>query len=261
MTYRPQSFADLIIDVVRSVSAAIDAGENRLEVEFPPLAGSEDAYKRESDAFVDANVQLALAAAKQLAAAGRRVHIVLPDQGEYDRSYAMFRSSLDMLGGAVSMGHLRESGAGSGFSLSSIFGGSAPPSAAAAAAADVFLIANATCVELPNVRAYVDTSVRSKTAVLWNLELDTLRGDLGLLGLPPKEIHYAFLSQFLPAFFVRQRDYSKSVPVAPFIVNYSGALFREYPGPWQVRWGRAASLLIFLACSWLCFVSAIRTLC
>lgn len=38
-----------------------------------------------------------------------------------------------------------------------------------------------------------------------------------------------------PVFYVRPRDYSKAVPVAPFIVNYSGALFREYPGPWQVR--------------------------
>jgi hypothetical protein len=36
-------------------------------------------------------------------------------------------------------------------------------------------------------------------------------------------------------FFLRARDYSKSVAVAPFIINYSGALFREYPGPWQVR--------------------------
>lgn len=25
----------------------------------------------------------------------------------------------------------------------------------------------------------------------------------------------------------------QSVAVAPFIINYSGILFREYPGPWQ----------------------------
>jgi hypothetical protein len=74
----------------------------------------------------------------------------------------------------------------------------------------------------------------SKAAVIWNLELDTLRGDLGLISFPPKDMHYNFLSTILPVFFLRPRDYSKSVPVAPFIVNYSGALFREYPGPWQV---------------------------
>ncbi|GFH19530.1 DUF1995 domain-containing protein, partial [Haematococcus lacustris] len=66
------------------------------------------------------------------------------------------------------------------------------------------------------------------------MELDTLRGDLGLPAFPPKEVHYAFLSAFRPVYFLRTRDYSKSVNVAPFIVNYSGALFREYPGPWQI---------------------------
>ncbi len=50
----------------------------------------------------------------------------------------------------------------------------------------------------------------------------------------PGPPHHRFLSTFRAAFFVRVRDYSKSVAVAPFIVNYSGALFREYPGPWQV---------------------------
>jgi hypothetical protein len=43
-----------------------------------------------------------------------------------------------------------------------------------------------------------------------------------------------FLSKLRPVFYLLPRDYSKSVAVAPFIINYSGALFREYPGPWQV---------------------------
>ena len=76
--------------------------------------------------------------------------------------------------------------------------------------------------------------------MLWNLELDTLRGDLGIVPYPSKDLHYRFLSTFRPVFYLRPRDYSKSVSVAPFLLNYSGALFREYPGPWQVRgaWDR-----------------------
>lgn len=74
----------------------------------------------------------------------------------------------------------------------------------------------------------------SSPAILFNLELDTLRSDLGLFGFPSKEVHYRFLSQFLPVFYIRTREYSKTVPVAPFIVNYNGALFRQYPGPWQI---------------------------
>ena len=68
----------------------------------------------------------------------------------------------------------------------------------------------------------------------WNCELDTLRGDLGMFGFPSKSLQYDFLSRCKPVFYLRQRDYSKTVSIAPFIVNYSGCLFREYPGPWQV---------------------------
>ena len=70
--------------------------------------------------------------------------------------------------------------------------------------------------------------------MFWNCELDTLRGDLGMFGFPSKAVQYDFLARCKPVFYIRQRDYSKTVSIAPFIVNYSGCLFREYPGPWQV---------------------------
>ena len=65
-------------------------------------------------------------------------------------------------------------------------------------------------------------------------QLETARGDLGLPGFPGKDLHLRFLSRFKPALFLRQRSYSKTVNVAPFLLNYDGATFREYPGPWQV---------------------------
>lgn len=218
-----------------------------------------------------------------------------------------------------------------------------PAVAAAGAAADVYLVCNLSCVDLPTLEEYVQEVsgcqcsaavliqlpqlswptrnchkwltdpaataaavelmcyvyapplplqvAKGKPVVTWNIELDTHRGDLGLVSFPPKELHYRyrhrcppsspsspalhtqpvsvwpppkvftaaasradrqqlisrsahvvvpgacrrFLSKLRPVFFLRPRDYSKSVAVAPFIINYSGALFREYPGPWQVR--------------------------
>ena len=72
-----------------------------------------------------------------------------------------------------------------------------------------------------------------KPIVTWCMELDTLRADLGLFGFPSKDVHFKFLCNVTPVFYLRQRAYSKSVPIAPFVVNYNGALFRTYPSGWQ----------------------------
>lgn len=234
MTYKPESYSELVQDAARAVLAALDDGITLMEVEFPALPTNVDSYKGSSDVFIDANIQYALSAAKEIVASGRRVHLLAPDFAEYARSYKLCKPSLDLIPG-VTMGHLKERKEGDFMTgLQSLFAGSAPDSKAAGEAADVFIALNTSCVELPLLEEYASGVAAGKPVITWNLELDTLRGDLGLLSFPPKELHYRFLSRVRPVFFLRPRDYSKSVPVAPFIINYSGALFREYPGPWQV---------------------------
>lgn len=140
------------------------------------------------------------------------------------------------LSDGVSLGHLQEGKQTFMSSFSALFSGGDETGdpAGAAASADLFIALNASTVELLDLEAYTAEKLSSKPLIVWNMELDTLRADLGLLGFPPKDLQYRFLSQFKPVFYIRQRDYSKTVAVSPFIINYSGALFREYPGPWQV---------------------------
>ena len=146
-----------------------------------------------------------------------------------------FKATLEFSEG-VSLGHLLECRPTLLSSIAAAFSGGeeGPDPAACAAAADLFLVINASTVELADLEAYSEQSVRGRPLITWNMEMDLLRADLGLLGFPPKDLQYRFLSAFKPVFYIRQRDYSKTVAVAPFIINYSGALFREYPGPWQV---------------------------
>lgn len=80
------------------------------------------------------------------------------------------------------MGHLKEDSKGV-FSSFNIFG-SVPDTdtetlSQAARKADIFFVVNASTVELQDCERYVENTVGQRPLVLWNLELDTLRADLG----------------------------------------------------------------------------------
>ena len=84
----------------------------------------------------------------------------------------------------LTMGYLNEGRKGFMGGLSKVFGNSDNAVASpgeAAAKADIFICVNASTIELVDIEKYVAEHVGNKPIVLWNLELDTLRADLGEL--------------------------------------------------------------------------------
>ena len=236
-TYAVSSYQTLVRDACQAIVTALNDNYTRIDVDFPALNNS-DGYTGGSDNYIDNNAQYALATARLLEdARGLKTHVVLPDLTEMARAEKMLKSALELTSGA-SLGCL-EKGYWLNTAMLSLSGGGkmdrlVEEEEAAAKRADVFIITNVTAVELPAVRKYVEEVCGDRPVILYNTELDTLRADLGLGPFfPPKSMHYEFLTQFLTVFYIRPRDYSKSTSVAPFLVNYSGAIFREYPGPWQ----------------------------
>ncbi|OMO85697.1 hypothetical protein CCACVL1_10041 [Corchorus capsularis] len=218
--YKPKSYDVLVTDAANCLAFALEDGKIRLEIDFPPLPSNISSYKGSSDEFIDANIQLALAMVRKLQEKREtRACIVFPDKPEKRRASQLFKAALDSIDG-ISIGSLDDipSDAVSTFFKS---------------------IKNTLdfdfedenegrweSKEPPTLYIFINCSTR-ELSVIEN-------ADLGLLGFPSKDLQYRFLSQFIPVFYIRIREYSKTVAVAPFIVNYSGALFRQYPGPWQV---------------------------
>lgn len=230
-TYFPNTFDQIVVDAVASVNKGLADGLTRMEVEYP-LSSDPSGYKDSSDAFVDANIQFAIRAGKLLSNDGeRKVRILLADSAEMERARVKYKPAMDLAGAGVSMGCLTAAKKGV---FGSLFGNNDGPNVEEQSDADIFLVINNSAVELPNMRSYVENVAKGRPVVLWCLELDTLRADLGLFGFPGKDLQYDFLSTFKTMFYIRQRKYSKTVTVAPFVVNYNGALFRQYPYGWQV---------------------------
>ena len=252
--YAPETFEEIVDDVTGGVLRSMEAGYRRVEVDFPPLPTSINNYAGASDDFNEANFQLALQLSRNLVAEGRKPRIVVPDKIELARLLKRYKGSLELSEG-VSVGSLEEGSDARG--LNNLTAAQALSRAAnawrnlevglqglpsseelvaGAQGADVHILLNPSTVDLPGIRTYTESfenGASEPTVVLFNCELETLRGDLGQITFPPKEMHYEFLSTFIPAYFLRRRDYSKTVSVQPFIINYSGALLRVFPAPWQ----------------------------
>ena len=109
----------------------------------------------------------------------------------------------------------------------------------------MYVIVVASAQELPDVEELYeqirqsssdndeDDERKEPVIVFYNLKLDVLRGDLGAPAFPGKDFQDRFLSRVKPVYYLRTRQYSRSVPQPPFILNYQGCLFRSYPGHYQ----------------------------
>ncbi|KAJ1453479.1 hypothetical protein M885DRAFT_443688 [Pelagophyceae sp. CCMP2097] len=218
---------------------AIQDGIRIMEVEFPPLPADRldqpdtSAYDI-SKANTDLAVSFASGLEKQM---GKRVAILYPDVAELERvaARAIEDKLSDEPAAGVTLHSMRKPYvlAELGTVFSAIFGGKGELMIQPVPDADVYVCLTFSAQELPDVEALCVKEKFDKPVILFNLKLDTQRGDLGLPAFPPKDLQWRFLSRVVPVYYLRTRQYSISMPKPPFVVNYQGAIFRQYPGRYQ----------------------------
>ena len=239
----PSSFYELQQDCVRSTRLARNDGHKLLEVEFPPLpAAVMDMDDVSAYDVVEANLKLAIDFAKGLLAsdqddnAPQKIAILVPDEPELDFVVEKAGSKNPYPG--IILGSLRQSDPNDlaaikpeGWLLN-LFGKGSGGAVRPYDDVDVYVCLTASAQELPDIEE-LHEMVPDKTIICYNLKLDVLRGDLGAPAFPRKEFQDRFLSRIKPVYYLRTRQYSRSTPNPPFIVNFQGCLFRAYPGQFQ----------------------------
>lgn len=240
----PASFFDLQSASVRAAQTAMDDGHSLLEIEFPPLPAT--VLEMDDVSAYDvarANVKLALDFARSFSERG--VAVMLPDEGEL----GIIQEDLevdDQPSMGVRLVSLRRGVEGDErvFKPENLLigllgrgsGGTVRPSPDTR----MYVIVGASAQELPDVEELYeqikddkDADGRAPVIVFYNLKLDILRGDLGAPAFPGKDFQDRFLSRVKPVYYLRTRQYSRSVSQPPFIVNFQGCIFRAYPGHFQ----------------------------
>ena len=277
--YAPGTYEAMLDDAVASCQAAIDDGFLKLEIQLPPPPGFDVDSSTAMRTNLTLCIELAKRMASQPGGRAQRVHVLVADRAEFKRAGELFETEFgSTIGqvantsesswranselGAVTLGTLAEVDSSALAMLDqTLTGDDYRESVLAGERADILICTNLSCVELLLAEKYARSMAesddeedakrpsywmgdaearRARPFILFQNDLESLRGDMGLSGFPDRDLHHRFTSEFLPAFFLRKRDYNKTVatkgwnPLAIEQVYYSGALFREYPGPWQV---------------------------
>jgi len=214
-----------------------------IEVEFPPLPVSQlDEPSLSAYDVLSSNLRLCVEYCKKLSRpgqvasleGGKAIAITLPDVEE-------LRRTMEYLGDAEPWPNVRLNSLGGDSApdrnpleglWSNVFKQSGGGDAVVADWAGMYVLLGASCQELPTIRKLHELQP-DKPIICFNLKLDTLRGDLGLPAFPPRSVHHDFLCKIKPVYYMRPRSYSLSLTRPPFLMSYSGVLFRRYPEEWQ----------------------------